>query len=278
MRLQEAEYAYDRSRLAKEIAARIDLGITTMDHADIYGGGACEILFGDALSADRTLRDRIEIVGKCGIVPADEDLSWPTVKTYDLRAHHIIRSCEASLERLRTDHLDVFLLHRPSPLFQPAEAAEAMGKLLAAGKIRHVGVSNFPAHTCDLFERFLGRPLVTNQIEISLAQRQAFHDGTLDWCLANGRIPMAWSPLGGALTAGDGDLFDRLCEMADDIMMSPAALALAWVMSHPSKPIGVVGTMNLQRITNLTNAVGRAPLDQMQWFALLEAATGREVP
>ena len=179
----------------------IELGITTTDHADIYGGYQCEALFGAALAAAPGLRQRIEIVSKCGIKLVSPQRPAHGVQHYDTSAAHIIASAEQSLRNLHTDYLDLLLLHRPDPLMQIDAVAEAFETLRAAGKVRHFGVSNF---TPSQFEMLASRcSLVTNQVEASVLHTSALEDGTFDQCQRLAIAPMIWSALGGGRLFSD---------------------------------------------------------------------------
>lgn len=283
MRLTDDREAGDPVKLAAKIARLADAGVTTMDHADIYQDGLSESLFGAALAAAPGLRDRLELVSKCGIVlPAEGDPAR-RVKHYNTTAAHIRRQCEASLRRLGVEALDLYLIHRPDPLMDPEAVAEAATRLLAEGKIKAFGVSNFPATTAALLERWLGRPLVTNQIELSLLNAGAFTDGTLDWCLEHKRPPMIWSPLGGArLFRGTDATAVRvratLMPIAEKMGVPPEAVALAWVLQHPSRPVAIVGSNTPARLAAAVTALDLLPLDRQDWYALWEAARGVEIP
>jgi predicted oxidoreductase len=238
------------------IQTSIDCGITTFDHADIYGDHTVEGLFGQAMPAG--IRQKIQLVSKCGI-------KFPS-------SHHIIWSAENSLQKLRTDYLDLLLIHRPDPLLDPTEVAEAFIKLRDAGKVLHVGVSNFTPAQISMLQKSLPFPLVTNQIEISLSKTDSFFNGDLDFLMTNQVSPMAWSPLGG------GNLVNK--QLGNKINLpkaSEAQIWLAWLLNHPANIFPVIGTSKPERIVEAANAL-TVKLDRQQWFALLQEARGYEVP
>ena len=260
----------------------LDLGITTFDHADIYGRYTCEELFGEALAAEPSLRGRIELVTKCGIQLVSSNRPDTRVKHYDTSRAHIIASAERSLRNLHTDVLDLLLIHRPDPLLDADEAAGALAALRSSGKIRHAGVSNFTPRQFDLLQSRLDFPLVTNQIELSVLHLDPLHDGTLDQLQQLRVPPMAWSPVAG------GRLFDPANERArrvrttlesigDTVGASVDQVALAWLLRHPARVLPVMGTGKIERLREAA-AAESVTLDQQQWFMIWEASAGREVP
>lgn len=258
----------------------LDLGITTFDHADIYGGYAVEGLFGRVLAAAPTLRDRMQVVGKCGIRLVDPARPAHRAKSYDTSRRHIVASVDASLAALRCGHLDVLLIHRPDALMDPDEVAATFQDLRDAGKVRHFGVSNHgPSQLAPLHRRI---PLVTNQVELSPLHLDALTDGTLDQCLDLGLRPMAWSPLGG------GRLFDTadpraarvhavLAALGAERGVGPATMAYAWILRHPSGALPVTGTMRPEGLEDAVRALG-VRMDAEEWYRVWEASTGHEVP
>lgn len=269
-------------KLARLIDACAELGITSFDHADIYGGYRAEAAFGAALREWRGDRDRLELVTKCDIALVDPARPAHRVKHYDTSAAHIRRSLEASLRQLGTDHVDLLLLHRPDPLLDADETAAVLEELVRAGKTRAIGVSNHAPRQIDLLQARLSIPLVTNQIELSVMHTTPLFDGTLDQAQLRRTAPMAWSPLGG------GGLFARstpqaqrvalaLDEAAGALGTEPSQVALAWLLRHPSRPVPVLGTSRIDRLHQLVLAE-RLELDRQTWFAILEASLGHEVP
>ncbi|MBA4491440.1 aldo/keto reductase [Paracoccus sp. S1E-3] len=254
-------------------------GITTIDQADIYGQYGAEEILGNALATAPGLRERIEIVTKCGIVAPVGRHAGARVTHYDTSAAHILASVEASLRAMRTDRIDLLLIHRPNPLMDPAETGRVLDDLRASGKVRAVGVSNFRPFDVELLADNMHSPLVANQIEISLAALEPFTNGDLAFIQRAGMLPMAWSPLaGGALLAGGRPaLIDALRAMAEAKGTEMAALAVAWLLAHPAGIVPVMGTNTMERIAALNEAL-RIQLDPEDWFILYTAALGHDVP
>ncbi|MDF3034860.1 MAG: oxidoreductase [Paucimonas sp.] len=258
----------------------LELGITTIDHADIYGSYAGEALFGEALALKPSLRDRIEIVTKCGIKGMSPNRPHHGINHYETSREHIIQSAENSLRDLRTDHLDLLLIHRPDALMEADEVASAFESLQKSGKVRHFGVSNFMPWQFELLSsRF---PLVTNQIELSVMHLEPLHDGQLDQCQRLRFAPMIWSALaGGHLFTEENDRTRRvraaLSLLADKYGVSPTTIAYAWVLRHPSKPIVLTGS---RRISAAGEAVAATAitLTHEEWYTLWSASTGTSVP
>ncbi|MDI1479735.1 aldo/keto reductase [Polyangium sp. y55x31] len=269
-------------RVLDKIHACLDCGITTFDHADIYGGYRCEEAFGEALRASPGLRERIEIVTKCGIMLAHPARPENRLKHYDYSRRHIVSSVERSLKNLGTDHLDVLLLHRPSPMLDPDEVAVTIEMLRKEGKVLHVGVSNFTPSQLEMLQSRLASPIVTNQVEVNLLRLDVFVDGTLDQCQRLGISPMAWSPTaGGRIFHGGGDVERRvrsaLGELCRKYGAAPDTILFAWLLEHPSKMVPVVGTNRIDRIRGAASALA-IDLDLQDWFFLWTASNGWEVP
>ncbi|MDP9573118.1 UNVERIFIED_ORG: putative oxidoreductase [Agrobacterium larrymoorei] len=261
-----------------KIEACLEQGITTMDQADIYGGYTAEAILGNGLRETPSLRDRIEIVTKCGIVAPAGRHSAARVKHYDTGAKHINASVEASLRDMNTDRIDLLLIHRPDPMMDPEETGETLDALVASGKVRSVGVSNFRPWDFSLLQSNMTEELVTNQIEISLAETSAFTNGDLAYLQERALPVMAWSPLGGGSLMGkDGPLSDALERIAKENNVDAAAVAVAWLLAHPAKILPVMGTNNLARIASISDAE-KVEMDRQTWFELYTLANGREVP
>lgn len=269
-----------------DIQARIEqclaLGVTTQDHADIYGDYGCEALFGEALGQAPHLRDKIEIVSKCGIKLLSDNRPQHQVKSYDTTFAHIVNSAERSLVNLQTDYLDVLLIHRPDPLMKADEVARAFESLRDSGKVRHFGVSNFTPWQFDLIQSRLDFPLVTNQLEVSVLHLEPFLDGSLDQCQQDNTAPMAWSSLaGGRLFSHEDPVAKRVmvCLQAVAARVGGAAdqVALAWLLRHPANILPIIGTGSIER---LESALGAADieLERDDWYAIWEASAGQEVP
>lgn len=263
-----------------KIDACLEAGVTTFDHADIYGGYACEALFGTALKEAPGLRDRIELVTKCGIALVNPARPGNRLKHYDYSRARIVASVERSLENLATETIDVLLFHRPSPLMDPDEMAEAADRLRRDGKVRHFGVSNFTPAQERMFEGKLA--LVTNQIELNPLRPEPFLDGSLDRRIETGTPPMAWSPLGGGrLLTGDDPVAVRVRTALEDVGqkygIGPDQTAYAWLAAHPAKICVVLGTNRIERIAPAVAALD-VTLDVQDWFEIWTAATGEDVP
>lgn len=261
-----------------KIEACLEQGITTMDQADIYGGYTAEAILGGGLREAPSLRDKIEIVTKCGIVAPAGRHSAARVKHYDTSAKHINESVEASLRDMNTDRIDLLLIHRPDPMLDPEETGETLDALVVSGKVKSVGVSNFRPWDFSLLQSNMTEELVTNQIEISLAETSPFTNGDLAYLQERDLPIMAWSPLGGGSLMGrEGPLADALERIARENNVDTAAVAVAWLLAHPAKILPVMGTNNLARISTISKA-NEVKMDRQTWFELYTLANGREVP
>ncbi|POG21456.1 oxidoreductase [Aeromonas bestiarum] len=257
----------------------LDLGVTTLDHADIYGGYQCEEAFGKALRLEPSLRERMEIVSKCGIALTARPEH--ALNHYNTGKAHIVASAEASLHKLGTDHLDLLLIHRPDPLMDADEVADAFITLRQAGKIKHAGVSNFTPRQFELLQSRLPFPLVTNQLEISPLNQSTTLDGTLDQCQQLRIKPMAWSCLGGGRLF-NGQEYAPLRAELEQIRHEVGAqhieqLVYAWVMMLPSQPLPLIGSGKRERIAAAV-AAESIVLTRQQWFRIRKAALGYDVP
>lgn len=258
----------------------LEMGVTTFDHADIYGDYGVEALFGEALAAAPGLRDRIEIVTKCGIRMVSPARPDHRLGHYDTSAAHVEASVERSLKNLRTDRLDLLLIHRPDALMDADALAATFRRLVEAGKVRHVGVSNHTPSQFALLNRRI--PLATNQIELSPLHLDALHDGTLDQAQDLGVSPMIWSPLAGGrlLTGEDPDAVRTRATMgriAKQHDVSLSTLAFAWLLRHPSRPMPITGTRRPEGIADAVRALGLT-LDAQDWYDIWVAGAGRPVP
>ena len=269
--------------LLNRFKACVDMGITTLDTAEIYGLYLVEEAIGGALKLDKSFRDKIEIVTKCGIyVPCS---FHPERKTahYNVTAQRIIKSAEKSLRLMGIDHIDLLLVHRPDWLTSADETAEGLNKLLKEGKIRSAGVSNYNVHQFELLNSRMDQPLVTNQVEFSLLHMDPIYDGVFDQCQRQRILPMAWSPLAkGALMAKDEPAAARLHEKAAELSAKYGGatldqLAYAWIMEHPSCPLPIIGTNKLERIQACAKAA-EIQFEREDWYALWVAAKGHGVP
>ena len=275
------------------VEAALEIGITTFDHADIYGHGKAEAVFGEVLARSDGLRKRIELQTKCGI-RLEEGI-------YDLRGASIVARVEASLERLRTEYVDVLLLHRPDALVEPAEVAEALGSLHQQGLVRRFGVSNMSAEQIAHLQAQLDQPLVANQLEMSLHRRDwleagvlvntpesaavGFPHGTVEYCVEHGIALQAWGPLAqGRFTGAAQDETDHaaarlVAKLATAKGTTPETVVLWWLGRHPARPVPVIGTSNPARIRACRDAVAKAPeLTHEEWYELWIAARGAALP
>lgn len=258
----------------------VELGVTSFDHADIYGGYQVEGLFGEALALAPALRQRLQIVTKCGIKLVSTLRPSHRLHCYDTSAGHIVASVEQSLRALRTDRLDLLLIHRPDPLMDAAEIAGAVQRLQREGKVLHFGVSNFTPSQFELLDAAV--PLATNQIELHPLHAAPLWDGTLDQAQRLQRRPMVWSPLaGGRVFAGEDEAARRLQRtlqsVGERLGRSPATVAYAWLMRLPSRPIPVAGSRRIEALREAWEAQGLA-MDAETWHEILLAGQGREVP
>lgn len=274
------EWGLDAAGIVRWVQQALDLGITSFDHADIYGGYRVEALFGDALATAPGLRERLQIVTKCGIKLVHPARPETRVHSYDSGRAHILASVDHSLKALRTDRIDLLLLHRPDLLMDPEEVADTFRHLLAAGKVLHFGVSNHtPGQLALLRKR---HPLVTNQIEFSPLQMKALADGTLEQCLDLGLRPMIWSPLArGELFTAQTEQAMRVRAALDELAArhgtSPATVAYAWILRHPSRPHPITGSSRLQALQEAVAATA-LKLSAEEWYAVWQASMGHEVP
>jgi predicted oxidoreductase len=274
-----------RPEAERFVHAALDLGATFFDHADIYGDGACEEIFSEAIGMNSTLRAQIQLQSKCGIRKG---------VAFDFSKEHILRSVEGSLQRLRTEYLDVLLLHRPDTLVEPEEVAEAFDLLYYSGKVRHFGVSNQNPMQIQLLQRYVTQPLVANQLQLSITNAnmisQGFHvnmaddaavnrdGGILDFCRLNDITIQCWSPFQHGFFQGvflDNPAFPELNAKIDEIAaqygVSNTTIATAWLLRHPAHMQPVTGTMNVERLADCAKA-GDITLTRDEWYAIYLAA------
>lgn len=280
MRLNE--WGMSAPQLLDWLKAVLDMGLTTFDHADIYGGYTNEARFGEALRLEPSLRQKMQIVTKCGIQLLAPARPNTYVHHYDTTRAHIVMSVERSLQNLQTDVIDLLLIHRPDPLMQPLEVAAAFDALAKAGKVRTFGVSNFSPSQFNMLQSACDVPLVTNQVEFSVLYTAPLTDGTFDQALSRGFAPMIWSPLGGGrLFSGQGETEQRLrqtlIKIGKELNAPVDQVALAWTLMHPVNVLPVMGTGKLERLQTAVAAL-QTQLTRQQWFAIWEAAHGHEVP
>ncbi|NBU70011.1 MAG: oxidoreductase [Bacteroidetes bacterium] len=255
----------------------LELGIDSFDHADLYNDYRNEALFGQLLKGNSSLRQDIKIMTKCGIQLLSESRPDTRVKHYDYSQKHMEYSVDRSLQCLQTDYIDLLLLHRPSPMMQVDEVAEVLVRLVASGKVRQIGVSNFSPAQFSLLQSRIHLRLCTNQIELNLLHPQPLTDGQVDFLYERNIPPMIWSPLaGGRIFRADAPL-QGLRQMAEVRGMGQDTLALAWLLAHPASFIPVLGTNKPERIRSAA-AAANVHLDLQEWFILYRDALGRDVP
>lgn len=277
-----AEWGMSTQQQLSFLKQHVEVGITTVDHAPVYGATACERMFGDALALDKSMRDKIQIVSKCGIYPENTSDTNKRVSHYNSSKAAILDSVDESLSRLRTDHLDVLLLHRPDLLMDADQAAEAFAELKAQGKVKHFGVSNFTTSQFDLLQSRLDTPLITNQVEINPVNLQVTEDGTLDQ-LQQARVkPMAWSCMaGGRIFSDNCEQMVRLRETLADVGQEIGAASIdqvifAWVMRMPSSPVPILGSGNFERVQAAVGSL-ELTLTHEQWYRIWVASKGHGV-
>ncbi len=291
----------DRAEAMTSIKTALDAGITFFDHADIYGRGAREAMFAHIWDEVPGLRQRIVLQSKCGIRSAgDPEPDLP--HRYDFSYEHIVRSVEGSLRRLRTDYLDVLLLHRPDVLMEPPEVARAFDELRRAGKVRYFGVSNHTGHQIALLQQALDQPLAANQLLLGLLHSELFElgvrlssrpvmrnvrgDGTLEHCWLNGITVQAWSPLSGGAVTGNlpadpephvAETAQVVAEMAAARGVGKEAIAIGWLLRHPAGIQPIIGTMNPARIRACCQST-EVRMSREEWYRLFIASRGEDIP
>lgn len=277
MRITGDNSEQDKTKGKLAIQTALDAGYNHFDHADIYGGGECESLFGEILKTSPSLRDEIIITSKAGIRREPQ--------RYNFSNSYIIQQVENSLTRLNTDYLDLFLLHRPDYLFNAQEVAQTFMQLKASGKVKHFGVSNFSPSQFSLLQSALGEPLLVNQIEINIHNINSFSDGTLDLCQQHNITPIAWCPLGGVAYPAWGNTFSpetelriktELTQQAQKYNCSPWQVILAWLLKHPANICPIIGSTTPERIITAKKSL-ELDYSHEDWYQLLEARNGHAV-
>ncbi|MBS7256258.1 aldo/keto reductase [Flavobacterium branchiicola] len=272
---------WDKNLTPKEMESMIQVcienKITTFDHADIYGDYTTEADFGKAFKASKISREKLQLITKCGIQMIAEGRK-NKIKHYDYSREYIIWSVEESLKKLKTDYVDVFLLHRPSPLMQADEIAEAVEKLKAEGKIVDFGLSNFTSSQTELIRQ--KTEVSFNQVQFSATHYEAMTDGSLDYMQTHGIRPLSWNPLGTVFredTKKTRRLKKLLAELMHKYGYGSDTLLLAWILKHPAGVIPIAGTVNIARIQALMKAV-ELEMDKEDWFAIWTESMGDDVP
>ena len=272
---------WDKNLSQKEMESMIHIclenKITTFDHADIYGSYTTEAAFGKAFASSTISREKMQLISKCGIQLISENRT-NSIKYYNYSKDYIIWSVENSLKNLQTDFLDVLLLHRPSPLMQADEIAEAVLKLKTEGKIIDFGLSNFTPSQTELIRQ--KTEVSFNQIQFSATHHEAMLDGSLDYMQIHNIRPMSWNPLG-TVFREDIEQTRRLkkvlVKLVEKYELGSDTILLSWVLQHPAKVIPIAGTVNIARIQSLIKAV-ELQLEKEDWFAIWAESMGEDVP
>lgn len=276
------DWNVNEKELQHIVESSIGIGITTFDHADIYGSFKCEELFGAILKANPQLRNQMQIVTKCDIIFKSPQRPEYNFHYYDTSKEHIIKSVDRSLKNFGTDYLDLLLIHRPDPLMNAEDTAEGLNEVIKSGKIKFAGVSNFYPHQLDLLQSKLDFPLVTNQIEFSAIHTEPLLNGMLDQCQRLKFSPMIYSPLAGGRILSDPSekaarIRNALNSLSGKYNASPDQIALAWIFKHPSDPSVIIGTGKIDRIQEAAASVN-IKLSREDWFRIYTASLGNEVP
>ncbi|TDW46006.1 putative oxidoreductase [Flavobacterium sp. 270] len=272
---------WDKNLTTKEMENMIQISIenkiTTFDHADIYGDYTTEAAFGKAFHASKISREKLQLITKCGIQMIAENRPENKIKHYEYSKDYIIWSVEESLKKLKTDYVDVFLLHRPSPLMQADEIAEAVEKLKSEGKIIDFGLSNFTSSQTELIRS--KTEVSFNQVQFSATHFEPMIDGSLDYMQTHGIRPLSWNPLGTVFredTKKTRRLKKLLSTLVEKYHFGSDTLLLSWILKHPAKVIPIAGTVNIARIQSLMKAV-ELEMDKEDWFAIWTESMGDDV-
>jgi predicted oxidoreductase len=255
-------------------------GITSFDHANIYGDYTTEAEFGEVLKDAPSLRQQMQLITKCGIQITTPNMPLHQIKSYNTSREYIIASTEQSLKNFCTDYIDVMLIHRPDPLLNPEEVAGAITTLQQQGKILQFGVSNFLPYHIDLLQKFI--PIQFNQVEVSIVHLFPFTNGILEYCLQHKIIPMAWAPLGGGILNDDThpryrSIAATASKLAEKYLTGINQILIAFLLMHPSKIVPVLGTTRIERLLQ-ANEAANIKLEREDWFKLYTASTGEVVP
>ncbi|MFW2491317.1 aldo/keto reductase [Clostridium chromiireducens] len=280
----------EKSEAEKVIKTSLEEGINFFDHADIYGGGKSEEIFADAINLNSSIRERMIIQTKCSIVPG---------VMYDFSKEHILNSVDASLKRLQTDYVDFLLLHRPDTLMEPEEVAEAFSKLHESGKVKYFGVSNHTPMQIELLNKYLNNKIIINQLQFGIMHTEMIDaglnmnikndasidrdGGILEYCRLKDITIQAWSPyqygfFGGVFLDNDKfpELNKKINEIAEKYRVTNTAIATAWILRHPAKIQTIVGSMNSERIKEISKA-SNVNLTRQEWYEIYLAA-GNKLP
>lgn len=268
----------------KALRAALEAGYTHFDHADVYGGGRSEELFGELLTEDPTLREHVLLTSKCGIRLADEPSAGVPYR-FDFSRDYITQSVEQSLKRLNTDHLDLLLLHRPDYLFNADDVAGTFELLQQSGKVLHFGCSNFLPSQLSLLQSRCSMPMLVNQVQLNIHCIDPLSNGILDQCQMENITPMAWCPLGGTAYPAWGNTFTETDEarikaeltlQTEKYNAEPTVVILAWLLKLPAHVIPVIGSTTPERIQRAVQALDLA-YTHADWYRLLEARNGKQL-
>ncbi|HJB47246.1 MAG TPA: aldo/keto reductase [Candidatus Mediterraneibacter surreyensis] len=279
--MRAADAKMEGDNFLRFVESCMDMGVTTFDHAPVYGGYTCEKLFGDAVLRKKPeIREKMQLITKTGIV-LKERYGNKTIY-YNSSKEEIIREMDESLQNFGTDHVDILLVHRPDPLGDPAETADALDTLVAEGKVRYVGVSNFMPYQIETLQSYMKNRIVINQVELSVKNTENYFNGVTDNAFYRRMPLMAWSPLGGGSVFGGQDeqsvrLRKVLGEIADAHGTSIDVIMYAWLFVHPVGIAAITGTMNAGRVKSAVDAL-EMKLSYDEWYQILEASRGYSVP
>ncbi len=277
------DWKMSKNEILKFTEQVIELGITTFDNADIYGDYSCEELFGNALSLKKELRKNIQIITKCGINLISKKFPDRTVQHYNYSYKHIVSSVETSLKKLHTDYIDLLLLHRPAPFFNPEEVAKAFSELKSSGKVLNFGVSNFNSMQFEMLNSYTNEKLITNQVEISPFCLEHFENGNIDFFLKERIKPMAWSPLaGGSFIDPKSEkeirVVQALNKVAEELnIKSIDKIIYSWILNHPASIIPIIGSGKIERVKNAVDSLD-IEMNLEQWYKIFIAYKGEPLP
>ncbi|MBK9737359.1 MAG: aldo/keto reductase [Saprospiraceae bacterium] len=267
------------AKMADMISSCVEYGVTTFDHADIYGNYTTEREFGDALIFSGIPREKTQLITKCGIIKPCAEKPGFAISHYNTSKRHIIESVESSLDNLNTDYIDVLMINRPSPIMNYEEMAEAFHLLAESGKVKEFGVVNFSSAQLNAMYKYY--PIMSNQVELSMTHLSPIYDGTIATCMEHKLVPMSWSPLGGGSiytnTKTGHKLEARLQKLADKYGWSLSEMALLFLMYHPADIIPVVNYSKAEKIKETVDLLD-VEISNEQWFEILIASTGEELP
>ncbi len=274
---------YSNNEIINLINQCVDIGVTSFDHADIYGNHSNELIFGDALKKISGVRNKIQIITKCGIKIASNKFPDRNIGTYDYSYDHIISSVEQSLKNFNTDYIDLLLLHRPAPLLNPHEVAKAFTHLEKSGKVLNFGVSNFTPEQYSMLQKFTDQKLVTNQVEISPYCIEHFNNYNMDFFIKEQIKPMSWSPLAGGKLLLPTDAKSRrinkvLSEISAELSIKNIdTIIYSWLLKHSAGIMPIVGSSKIERVKNAVEALNIEISDE-QWYRIYTASTGAGLP